>query len=266
MKRFMRPVFFRMPRLGFAYRFCSRYVAYYEGNNGYDMRVNGEFNFLRGVIIARPRATVFDVGANVGEWSKEALRVSSTISLHCFEPHPQAYNTLRESGFSPSVTLNCMALGQVAGVESLFLYESGLFNSLYPWPDRPFVSSIEVEVSTVTDYCKKNGIQQIDLMKIDVEGGEFQVLLGARTMLEEGRIAYVQFEYGPNYIGSRTLLKDIFDLAEKIDYEVFKILPRSLLHEPHYRTDLENFRPSYYALVHVSALAELSYRLRIVHA
>lgn len=51
---------------------------------------------------------------------------------------------------------------------------------------------IEVKASTIDKYCKDNGIEHIDLLKIDAEGNDFNVIKGAKKMLPN--IKYIQFE------------------------------------------------------------------------
>ena len=58
------------------------------------------------------------------------------------------------------------------------------------------IGTEEALATTVDSYCKENSIQRIDLLKIDVEGAEYQVMLGARRMLQEKRIGCCVFEFG----------------------------------------------------------------------
>jgi hypothetical protein len=53
-----------------------------------------------------------------------------------------------------------------------------------------------VPAATADLYCERNGIEEIDLLKVDVEGAEFQVLVGARRLLKERRVRCVTFEFG----------------------------------------------------------------------
>jgi hypothetical protein len=61
------------------------------------------------------------------------------------------------------------------------------------------VKPLAVEEATATTldlYCERNGVADIDLLKVDVEGAEFQVLVGARRMLGARRVRCVTFEFG----------------------------------------------------------------------
>jgi hypothetical protein len=48
----------------------------------------------------------------------------------------------------------------------------------------------------VDGFCRRNTIERIDLLKIDTEGAEHQVLLGARQMLRRKKIGCCVFEFG----------------------------------------------------------------------
>jgi hypothetical protein len=58
----------------------------------------------------------------------------------------------------------------------------------------------------------REDITQVDLLKIDTEGHEFDVLLGASGMVRTGAIAAVQFEFGETLLGTRYHFKDFWDL------------------------------------------------------
>ena len=80
------------------------------------------------------------------------------------------------------------------------------------------------EITTLDEFCSEQSLQQIDFLKIDVEGAEHRVVKGARGMIESGRVSCIQFEYGPWSIGSRFLLIDFYELLGK-HYRIGKIFP-----------------------------------------
>ena len=57
-------------------------------------------------------------------------------------------------------------------------------------------------------------IDDIDFIKIDVEGHELAVLQGAVNMINQNRIKVIQFEFNVANILSRVFLKDFYDLLE----------------------------------------------------
>lgn len=156
----------------------------------------------------RPGMTVFDVGAYIGELTLLFSRfVGEAGCVHAFEPSRAGYQGLTAT--CAAAALRNVKLQQVALAEQETTVVLHSYGSDYlSWTSqalRPLesygidvraVCSEEVTATTVDSYCKTNSIQSIDLLKVDVEGAEFQVLLGARQMLEASRIKCIAFEFG----------------------------------------------------------------------
>ena len=54
---------------------------------------------------------------------------------------------------------------------------------------------IQVRCTTVDSFCSERGVKQIDVLKIDTEGFDFEVLIGARSMLAQQAIKFISFEF-----------------------------------------------------------------------
>jgi hypothetical protein len=82
-----------LPTNAMFYRFCRRYVEHYNGEKNSDMHSNGELRWLRQVL---PQCkVVFDVGANVGDWTALALSINPAIHVHCSEPSTATFQHLQ---------------------------------------------------------------------------------------------------------------------------------------------------------------------------
>lgn len=245
-------------RSALVYRAARRIVNRWQGENDWRMQRNGELRFACQVL---PQAeVVFDVGANVGEWATEALRLNSHVELHCFEPSLAAFARLKTELSAPGVHLNNMGVGEAPGTLDLFIYgDSAEVNSLYKrrGVDMEPLRTQQVQMTTLDAYTAQRGIERIDYVKVDVEGHDLAVLKGGRGLIHSGRIDFLQFEYGPCYSDSRTLLRDVWDFVDdnSNDYEFFKILPRRLQKIAKYEQRLENLQLSNYIIVHQRALA-----------
>ena len=156
----------------------------------------------------REGMTVFDVGANVGELTLLFSRfVGASGSVHAFEPTGQGFGRLESVCRAASlrnVRLNRLALAEAEGPLSLHVYDGDYLSwttrAVRPLEDygidvKP-ASVEEVQAVTADLYCERNGVAEIDLLKVDVEGAEFQVLVGARRMLQERRVRCLTFEFG----------------------------------------------------------------------
>ena len=95
-------------------------------------------------------------------------------------------------------------------------------------------------LKTLDDFCAENEVTEIGYLKIDVEGHELNVLRGAHRMLEEGRIRFVQFEFGEANIDSRTFVRDFFEVLGP-DFDLYRIVSNGLRKIPTYHPGLEVF-------------------------
>ena len=184
-----------------------------------------------------PNPVIFDVGANVGEFSAICLDAfSGDCIVHAFEPSPRTY-ALLQAHFSnrPGAAPRLHNFGFSDSVRDGKLYSSeagSTIASVYDLenPLRPFRAEFTeiVSLSTVDRFCGEQGIDRIDFLKLDIEGHEYAVLLGASAMLEQGRIRFLQFEFGENNVASRTYLADFHRLlADR--YDMYRIVPKGLV-------------------------------------
>ncbi len=156
----------------------------------------------------KPGMVAFDVGANIGELSLLFSRfVGSEGLVHSFECSPSTFARLNEivaASNRRNIVTSCACLSNSVGTAELHVFddEHATWNTMANRPLRQYgidvqpVGAIKVPSSTVDAYCEFHNIQQIDLLKIDVEGAEYQVIEGASRMLRERRIRCLIFEFG----------------------------------------------------------------------
>ncbi len=183
--------------------------------------------------------TAFDVGANVGEVSLLLSRfVGKTGTVHAFEASSSVFKKVSEVfklTNHTEISLNHNAVADKRGLLKLHVYddEHSGWNSLANRPlenygiDVKPVCIEEVESITIDEYCAKNNISQIDLLKIDVEGAEYQVLLGARRMLESKSIRCCVFEFGQTTFDMGITPQEIESYLKEIGYSL-KIFSREI--------------------------------------
>jgi len=238
------------------YKFCKNYVCKYNGENDGDIETNGELHFMQQEL---PKCkTVFDIGANIGDWAKISQQINPKLNLHCFEPSISTFQHLLSNHFSSNVICNNFGFSSKSGKACLHSFGAGsALNSLYKRQGLEDYGISQqqvtetVELKTVDEYCKANGLQKIgiDFCKIDVEGHELEVFKGAKEMLREKAISIIQFEYGGCNIDSRVLLKDIFEFFEQFDYTFYKIFPKKLEQVSRYSQLFENFQYQNWAII-----------------
>ena len=104
-----------------------------------------------------------------------------------------------------------------------------------------------VEIQTLDQWAASASINSIDFLKIDTEGYEFEVLKGAKELLEAGRINVIQFEFGTTHCFSRRFIHDFIELLP--DHILFRLFPRGLL-----RLDLPTLETEIFAFQNIVAI------------
>lgn len=217
---------------------ARRFLSIYE-NGSHDMLVNGEAVALRR--LARlGLGVVIDVGSHEGLWTDQVLAASPSAVVHCFEPQP-ALGDLLEARFGshPRVSVHRSALGSTSGRAVLHVNpRDTALTSLVPGTE-PTVD-VEVDVERGDDVLRREGISQVDFLKVDAEGHDLEVLKGFGEALSGAAVRVVQFEYNVWNIHSRVLLADFYDLLEPLGYRLGKVHPDGVDFRP-YSTAYENW-------------------------
>jgi len=137
----------------------------------------------------RPGMTVLDIGAHHGLYTLLASkRVGGAGRVVAFEPSPRERAQLSRNlkiNFCSNVRVEAWALGKERSQAELFLVNGGEdgCNSLRAPIAAGGASPMSVAVARLDDWMEENGIAQVDFIKLDVEGGERDVLRGAGKLL-----------------------------------------------------------------------------------
>jgi FkbM family methyltransferase len=204
---------------------------------------NGEYLVLAQVLREgrADRPVVFDIGANEGEFTAQVLELCSVAEVHAFEPNPPTYARLAS---------------RFAGCDRVHLYPLGLSDSetVLPLVDYAYadgsshasfspdgIQSIQprqrdrgkvalaytpVRVVTLDSILAQREIETIDYLKLDVEGHERSVLLGAREAIAARRLRNVQLEVNAHNALTGCSLHQLAALLP--GYEIYKVLPDGL--------------------------------------
>jgi FkbM family methyltransferase len=175
--------------------------------------------YTRHGITLGPGGCVFDVGANIGMFSLFILHRFPGVRVYAFEPAPPLFELLRTNTerFGAQVRLFPFALADRPGTASLTYYpnttgmssfhadireeraalaviienrrRSGVpgIEELLHHAEDFFAERLRSEVfdcplRTLSDVLREEGVERIDLLKVDVEKSEAQVLAGIREL------------------------------------------------------------------------------------
>lgn len=227
---------------------------------------SGELWVLENVISARlkdvSQPVVFDVGANVGDYSLSVLRYLPSAKVYAFEPSEAVYGklleTINESELAENILPRNIGFSDSEKIVEFYSYtvegqEVSLLSSIDVRLPTQVVdvkthSSEQIRVRTVDGFCSEENIDHIDFLKLDVEGHELAVLRGAREMLDKGAVSIIQFEFGPANIYSRTYFYDFWSLLSGA-YAIYRIIPGSIVPIRYYGEHNEIFLTTNYLAV-----------------
>lgn len=175
---------------------------------------------------------IFDVGANTGQYAELVIdTLGKEIQLYSFEPQKEAFNKLKNVSNTPFFFPYQFALGAEEGeIEIFFNREGSVFASMFPSFYQNYNVALDksqrVSVNCIDNFCRKNNIDYIDLLKIDVEGYELEVLKGCKQLIAGGKIKMIQFEFGIASIKARIFLEDFFNILQ--EYDIYRILQNGI--------------------------------------
>ncbi len=203
-----------------------------------DFSLNGETHFLKSN--AGRFRTVFDVGANRGDYALQVQAFNRAATIYGFEPHPASFRELQQIGRRINLRAYNLALGKTSGEAVLYDYKAkrgsghaslhkGVMEDIHGNVGQP----IPVAIETIDQFAEQNDIEFIDFLKIDTEGNEYDVLSGARHMLAGNRIKAIQFEFNKMNVVSRIFFKDFQALL--VNYKLYRMLKDGLIPMGRYR-------------------------------
>ena len=219
-----------------AWEFLASLASHGMGYSNVLPQFNGKSRFLDRWINLNNRShkpIIFDVGANKGIFSHYIASRARHCEIHCFEPDPVIFKQLRDRyADDPRIIANELAAKHVDGDFPLYIeasadtrkasFLSSVFSEIRNVPFHP----VSVRAVTLDHYCCDKGVAFVDLIKIDVEGDEFNVLGGCQRLIAEKRAGAILFEF--NMHGAITG-KSFYRTAKLMEgFDIYKILPDGL--------------------------------------
>lgn len=173
-------------------------------------------------------ATVLDVGANIGYMTLLlAARVGHKGRVHAFEPNPPVADALVENlALNPDthhrITVHRFALGAVVGDTEFYSPIDGHegVGGLRNTARAPLDRVIHVPVRTLDSFVQAAGITSIGFIKLDVEGGEWDVLRGGEDVLSTHRPVILFEAYDGN---TRPYGYRVFELLSYLEQRGYQV-------------------------------------------
>lgn len=174
------------------------------------------------------RLTVFDAGVHLGHSSREYLDAFPNCRVLGFEPEDKNFAAakamlapygdrmeLLKNALSASDATNVLQVNAHDGTHSLLEIGDGRY-----WEGQAEnVGQQQVRTVSLGTVCAERGIDTVDILKMDIQGGELQALKGAAGLLERGAISLIALEvlFKPLY-KDQPLFWDVADHLRSFGY------------------------------------------------
>jgi FkbM family methyltransferase len=197
---------------------------------------------------------VFDIGANVGEYSDLLLKNFNIKNLYLFEPSYKSFQELIDK-FRNTHNLTILNFGLSDKTKQVPLfanYEGSTGSSVYKRRldhfNTTFTEQEKIDLIKFDDfYLKEIKGKSIDFMKLDIEGHEYFALEGMKKCINS--IKVIQFEFGGCHIDSRTFFQDFYYYFNEFDFDIYRMRPNGLIKIDFYKESDEYFHYSNFLAV-----------------
>lgn len=217
---------------------------------GGGMKTNGEIKAMDYLqkALNKKRGVIFDVGANIGEYSFFLNQKFNGYEIYSFEPSKKTFKKLLKNTEKIS-SIHPINLGLGDEKKRGFLYIDPKISEISTLHNRKInlKEKEEINIETLDNFCKIKNIDKIDFLKMDVEGNEFNILKGARRMIKDRKISFIQFEFGIRDVDSKVFFKDFWDMLNE-NYDFYRIFNKGIFPIKEYKVNLEIFTGMNYLL------------------
>ena len=188
--------------------------------------------------------TIIDGGASIGSIAQRLSNIFPQSIVHAFEPYLPHFEVLQkvaktnnhivpiQKGLSERNEIRTFYLNQASGSNSL-LQASEQGQAVYG-EQLQEIGQTEIECISLDCYLQQNEIESVDLLKLDLQGGEVAALQGASQILQAGKIKCILCEvmFDRHYVEQPTAGTLLHILVEKYGFTLFNLYQ---LHHHHGR-------------------------------
>ena len=190
---------------------------------------SGELFFIKEILAKTNPKLCIDVGANIGEYTKELLENTQSRVI-AFEPVPTTFEKLRTETemYLDRIKLENMGVGAINEELIIHFNSNALAHASFSEEVKKidYVTNeekISVPVVTLDSYFRDNNIIEVDFIKIDTEGFESEVFKGATRIFEELKPKFIQIEFNWHQLFRNTSLHYFSEQLE--GYDLYQLIP-----------------------------------------
>ena len=179
-------------------------------------------------LIRKENPIVFDIGANKGQSIERFNQIFINPIIYSFEPIKECFDELI-ANYGNDVKIFNLAFGEKKEIKILRVNKDSGTSSFYKINQNYLnlygnkeIKQQQVNVNTLDNFVKKNNINNIDLLKIDVQGFEKKILLGAKQILNNVKCIELEIIF-TNYYDEKSSFKKIEDVLAKYNFTLYNI-------------------------------------------
>jgi len=159
---------------------------------------------------------VFDCGANIGTYTIMFSKLVPDGKVYAFEPtstFDMLDKNMKYHNVS-NVVLEKLALSNKVGTLKEKIYRV--------WGPQP-PETIVCEFTTIDAYCEKNKIEKLDCIKIDTDGFDFEILMGAKKSLRKFSPVLIMEIYEPTLAMHGHTKEEVFEWLKDEGYDKIEL-------------------------------------------
>jgi FkbM family methyltransferase len=140
--------------------------------------VLGEYKDVE-LIIKSAKAPVIDVGAQAGFFSLYCRALNSEVPIYAIEPDEANLETLEDNlSFNniDNIEIIPAALAGQTGLRDFYISSDTHNHSLFKILTPQITKTGRVKTYSLDDFLKEQGLEEVSLLKLDIEGSEYEVL------------------------------------------------------------------------------------------
>jgi FkbM family methyltransferase len=159
--------------------------------------------------------TIIDVGANIGLFSYYARLHAPKARLIAIEADPDTFAVLDHNLAGQNVERLHQAVASEVGAIDFYSSDVSGWSSRYPALGAANARKVSVKAEPLSTTLRTRGINQIDFLKIDVEGAEYDILLGDTPLWDNLKIGSMIVEVDRTPRDHRYSMNELTDFLRK---------------------------------------------------
>ena len=172
--------------------------------------------------IVRERDTIIDIGANVGYYALLESRLANRGEVYAIEPVPKNVLLLEKNkclNDYKNISIFPFAIGDKNGIGEMYLYEKGNLCSFKENIQNKFTGKMDVPIMTLDKFVEKCVSGDPTLIRMDVEGYEYQIIKGMSDILKSDKPLTLFIELHP-FMMSKEDMRDLIDTLKQSKFRV----------------------------------------------